>query len=211
MTFRKDVPSFIKVVLAGIAAGSLCAALDLIPPDNVWTFSSFSGSLGFWAVTGMLILMQSEKRILAGVNVFLYFAFMNAAFFFVHLALPFEFPRIAALEEAVGQSLVWLIPSFACGLCALIAWEAQRDDLRGTIALSLPCGLLLAESVSLYLSVFCNHKYLFQAIVDTIGLILLVLLYRKKKRGVLLAAFIAAVAALILLVRLTLYHNILYY
>ena len=112
MVFRKDVPSFIKVVLAGVAAGSLCALLDLIPADNIWTFSSFSGSLGFWAVTGMLILMQSEKRLLAGVNVFLYFAFMNAAFFFVHLALPFEFPRIATLEEAVGQSLVWLDGKF---------------------------------------------------------------------------------------------------
>ena len=211
MTFKKDAPSFIKVIVIGILAGSLCATLDLIPGNNIWTFSSFSGSLGFWAVSAMLILMQSDTRPLAGINTFLYFAFMNSAFFFVHLMLPLRFPRVSTLEDAVQQSLVWLIPSFICGIFALITYQARKDTLPGTIALSLPCGLLLYESISLYASVFVNHKYLFQSLVDTAGLILLVLLYRKKKKKLPLTLCILAVAALLTGYRLVLDHSILQY
>ena len=211
MIFRKDASSFIKVILTGIAAGSLCALLDLFPAENIWTFSSFSGSLGFWAVSAMLILMQSETRILAGINTFLYFAFMNASFFFVHLILPFEYPRVASLDVAVQQSLVWLIPSFICGIFALPTYQAHKDDLWGIIALSLPCGLLLSESISTYLSAFINHKYLFQALVDTAGLILLVTFYKKEKNRLHLALAIIITAALILLYDLFAYHTILYY
>lgn len=211
MRFKKDVPSFIKVIVIGILAGSLCATLDLIPGNNIWTFSSFSGSLGFWAISAMLILMQSDTRILAGINTFIYFAFMNTSFFFVHLMLPLRFPRISTLEDATLQSLVWLIPSFICGIFALITYQARKDTLPGTIALSLPCGLLLYESISLYSSVFVNHKYLFQSLVDTAGLILLVVLYRKEKKKIPLALCILAVAALLIGYRLVMDHSILQY
>lgn len=211
MVFRKEASSFIKVILIGIAAGSLCASLDLIPGENLWTFSSFSGSLGFWAISAMLILMQSETRILAGINTFLYFAFMNSSFFFVHLILPFEFPRVASLNVAIEQSLVWLIPSFICGIFALFTYQANQDDIWGTLMLSLPCGLLLSESISTFLSALINHKYLFQALVDTAGLILLVRLYRKKKNRIWLAAAVMAMGAVFLLFELFAYHTILYF
>lgn len=81
LVLKKDVKSFVIVIIFGILMGSLCAVLDLFPYDNIWTFSSFSGSLGFWAITGMIVLMQSDNYKLAGINTFLYFAFMNAFFF----------------------------------------------------------------------------------------------------------------------------------
>ncbi len=211
MTFRKDVPSFIKVIVLGILAGILCATLDLIPGENIWTFSSFSGTLGFWAISAMLVLMQSDTRILAGINTFLYFAFMNSSFFFVHLMLPLQFPRIASLSAAIEQSLIWLIPSFICGIFALVAYQARKDTLSGIIALSLPCGLLLSELISLYLSAFFIHKYLFQSLLDTAGLILIVALYRRDKEKIRLAICILAVATLILGYRLVVNHNILQY
>ena len=211
MTLKKDAASFIKVIVIGILAGSLCAALDLIPGENIWTFSSFSGSLGFWAISAMLVLMFSDTRILAGINTFIYFAFMNTSFFFVHYMLPFQFPRIPTLEDAAQQSLIWLIPSFICGIFALITYQARKDTLPGTIALSLPCGLLLYECISLYLSVFYNHKFLFQAIVDTAGLILLVVLFRKEKKKLWLAGLILLVAALLLGFIIFMNGTILYY
>nr|MCR4581728.1 hypothetical protein [Bacilli bacterium] len=161
MIFKNNIKSFITVIIIGIVAGSLCALLDLFPPNNIWTFSSFSGSLGFWAISGMIILMQSENRKLAGINTFLYFAFMNASFFFVYLLLPIEFPRIHTLGQACIESLVWTIPSLICGVCAMIAYEAKKDNIKGIIALSLPIGLLLCEFIEALLSVIFNHKYLF--------------------------------------------------
>ena len=211
MTFKKDAPSFFKVILIGILAGSLCAALDLIPGENLWTFSSFSGSLGFWATSAMLILMQSETRILAGINTFLYFAFMNTSFFFVHFMLPFQFPRIPSLDAAIEQSLIWLIPSLICGFFALVAYQARQDTLTGVIALALPCGVLLSEMITLYLSVFYNHKYLFQSLVDTAGLILLIVLYGHKKKKIHLALFILGVAALLIGYKLLTSHTVLQY
>ena len=140
---KKNIKSFIIVIIFGISMGSLCALLDLFPNNNIWTFSSFSGSLGFWAITAMIVLMQSNNWKLAAINTFLYFAFMNSSFFFVHLLLPFEFPRFTGLDNAIIQSLVWLIPSFICGILAILAYQAKKNNKWGVLALSLPLGLSL--------------------------------------------------------------------
>lgn len=58
-------------IVLGIVAGTLCALLDLIPGDNIWTFSSFSGSLGFWAISGMLVVMLYDKAWKSAVGTFL--------------------------------------------------------------------------------------------------------------------------------------------
>ena len=211
MVLKKDFISFIKVIIFGICMGSLCATMDLFPNDNIWTFSSFSGSLGFWAITGMIVLMQSDNWKLAGINTFLYFGFMNSSFFFVHLLLPFEFHRFSGIDNAIIQSLIWLIPSFICGLCALVAYQAKKNNKWGVIALSLPLGLLIFEGISVLCSVFINHKYLFQTLVDLIGFILLFFLYKgeKKKAHVLLVSIL--VGSIFLLAQYLIYKNILYY
>ena len=68
---------FSTAVVSGIIFGSLCALLDLIPANNIWTFSSFSGSLGFWAISGMIILMLYDKMWRSAVGTGLYFAYMD--------------------------------------------------------------------------------------------------------------------------------------
>lgn len=209
---KKDSKSIFKVIIFGICMGSLCAVLDLFPyKNNIWTFSSFSGSLGFWAITGMIVLMQSYNRKLAGLNTFLYFSFMNASFFFVYLLLPIENPRITTLSQAITESLVWTIPSFVCGICAMIAYQAKKNDWIGSIALSLPIGLLLSEFIAVLLSVFINHKYLFQTVVDLTGIILLYTLYKDKKKQLFLNLIIVLIAIAILIFNYIINHNILYY
>ena len=191
--------------------GSLCAVLDLIPGNNIWTFSSFSGSLGIWAVTGMIVLMQSENWKLAAINTFLYFGFMNSSFFFVHLLLPFEFPRFTGIGNAAMQSLIWLIPSFICGIFAIAAYQAKKNDKYGVVALSLPLGLLLYESICTLSSVIINHKFLFQTIIDVLGFILLFILYKDKKRSVYVILTSFFVSVLLLLIQYLLHGGILYY
>ena len=211
MILKKDFVSFIKVILFGIFTGSLCALLDLIPGNNIWTFSSFSGSLGFWAITGMIVLMQSDNWKLAGINTFIYFGLMNTAFFFTHIMLPFEHPRLTGVDNAFMQSLVWLIPSFICGICAIIAYQAKKNNKWGIIALSLPLGLLLFEAISTFCSVFINHKYLFQTLVDLIGFVLLFFLYKGEKKTLHVLLVSILVGVLLLLIQFLLYGNILYY
>ncbi len=191
--------------------GSLCALLDLISGDNIWTFSSFSGSLGIWAVTGMIVLMQSENWKLAAINTFLYFGFMNSSFFFVHLLLPFEFPRFTGIGNAAMQSLAWLIPSFVCGICAIITYQAKNNDKYGVVALSLPLGLLAYESICTLSSVIINHKFLFQTIIDFLGFILLFILYKDKKESVHVLLCSIFISLLLLLVQYLIHGGILYY
>ena len=211
MVLKNDFISFVKVILFGIFAGSLCALLDLFPANSIWTFSSFSGSLGFWAITGMIVLMQSDNWKLAGINTFLYFGFMNSAFFFVYLLLPIEFPRFTGLGNAIIQSLAWLIPSFICGICAIVAYQAKKNNKWGVIALSLPLGLLLFEFISTFSSVIVNHKYLFQTIVDLIGFIILFILYKDKKKSIHVLLTSILVGLILLLIQFLLYGGILYY
>ena len=211
LVLKKDVKSFVIVIIFGILMGSLCAVLDLFPYDNIWTFSSFSGSLGFWAITGMIVLMQSDNYKLAGINTFLYFAFMNAFFFFVYLLLPIAHPRITTLLDASISALYWTIPSFICGICAIITYQAKKNNWLGIVALSLPLGLLISEFVSLGLSVIINHKYLFQTIIDLIGIVLIFILYKDKKSSIKVLLTSILVGLIILLIQFLLYGGILGY
>ena len=211
MVFNNNIKSFINVAILGILAGALCALLDLIPANNIWTFSSFSGSLGFWALTGMLILMQSKDWKLAGINTFIYFGLMNATFFFVYVLLPVKYPRIISFAAAIIESLIWLIPSFICGIFAIVAYQAKKNNWLGIIALSLPLGLLLSETISLICSVIINHKYLFQVIIDIIGFIIIFFLYKDKKNTLYLVLTSILVAGVILGINFLIYHNLLYY
>ncbi len=211
MVFKKDIKSFITVSIIGILAGSLCSLLDLIPGNNIWTFSSFSGSLGFWAISAMIILMQSDNWKLAGINTFIYFGLMNTSFFFVHLLLPLEFPRFTGVDNAAIQSLVWLIPSFICGIFAIITYQAKKNNWIGIIALSLPLSVLLEEEVSLIGSVIVNHKYLFQSIIDLIGIIIIFILYKDKKNPWLIILTTVLITALLLVLLYLKNGNILYY
>jgi hypothetical protein len=81
--------------------------------------------------------MQSDGRIIAEINSYLYLFCMNTTFFLVYCFLPIEFPRVSTVEEAVQQALFWFIPSAICGW---IAYQAKRDDLLGCLIISLPIG-----------------------------------------------------------------------
>ena len=199
-------------IILGIVCGALCALLDLIPNDNIWTFSSFSGSLGFWAITGMIIVMQYEKRWKSAVGTFIYFAVMNTSFFIVHYLISpmFRFPRISKLSVALNESVLWLIPSVICGVCALVVFNAKKDDILGTIVLALPMGLLLYEAICLVLSIIINHKYLFQTIIDIIGILVLWYLYSKRKNKIALGVLTIIVAGSLLIAAYILYSTILF-
>ncbi len=210
---KKFENRLLEAIVFGIVAGTLCAVLDLIPGDNIWTFSSFSGSLGFWAISGMIVVMFYDKAWEASVGTFLYFAFMNTSFFIVHFLISplFQYPRISALSEALVQSAIWLIPSAICGVCALIAHLAQKNNMVGIIALSLPIGLLVYEFISLLLSVMINHKYLFQTIVDLIGIILLWKMYSNEKNKIRLVVVSGVVAGLLTVLTFVMDGTVLYY
>ena len=204
---------FSTAVVSGIIFGSLCALLDLIPANNIWTFSSFSGSLGFWAISGMIILMLYDKMWRSAVGTGLYFACMNASFFIMHYIISplFQYPRINELSSALIQAATWTIPSALCGLCAIVAFQAKKDNFLGTAALSLPLGLLLSEAVRMFLSVIINHKYLFQLIVDILGFFLLWILYSKQKKNIWLFLFSIAVGGVIILTTYIVNKNLLFY
>ena len=197
----------------GVINGAICALLDLIPGGSIWTFSSFSGSLGFWAITGMIAVMLFDKKSMSAIGTFIYFATMNSSFFIVHFLISplFEYPRISDLSEALVQSAIWVIPSAICGICALIAHCAKKDNLIGTIALSLPIGLLIFEFIAVLLSVVINHKYLFQTIIDALGIFLLWKMFVSEKNKFLLALSCIGVAGVLLGCTLIVDGTILYF
>ena len=109
------------------------------------------------------------------------------------------------------QSAIWLIPSAICGLCALIAHLAQKNNMVGIIALSLPIGLLVYEFISLLLSVMINHKYLFQTVVDVIGIFLLWKMYSNEKNKIRLVVVSGVIAGLLTVFTFVMDGTVLYY
>ncbi len=205
--------SLFILIFLEIITRTLCDFLDLIPGENIWTFSSLSGSLGFWAISGMMVVMLYEKSWKSAIGTFLYFAFMNSSLFMVHFLISplFLYPRILDLSEVLVQLAWWLIISVIYGLCALIAHLEKRNNMIGVIALSLPIELLISEAPSLLLFVFINHKYLFQTIIDVLGILVLWKLYSKEKNKLMVIVISFFIAGVLLGTSYILYETVLCY
>lgn len=86
----------------------------------------------------------------------------------------------------------------------------KKDNICGTITLTLPLALLTYEGVRLFATVITKHKYLFQTIVDFAGVALLFYLYSKEKNKVILIGVTVVIAAVFLLIEYLRYGDIMF-
>lgn len=176
-----SIKSYTNIFFIGILIGCICRLLDFFPADTLWSFSSPQTLFGFWIITNTIVVMLSTSNTCAGISSFLYMFGMTLSFYGLQAILGMFIPLFSG-GFRLSLFVLFTIFSIPCGIAAFILYYWNKDNIFNSVLYSLPVGALAAEmiAVSIYLSKY--HSFLFQLLMDSIGVIIFgIVFFRKAK------------------------------
>ncbi|WP_238720436.1 hypothetical protein [Diplocloster agilis] len=191
-----SVISYIKIFLIGIFIGCICRLADYFPADTLWSFSSIQTLLGFWMITNTLIVLLSTSNICAGISSFLYMFGMSLSFYGLQAVLGLFIPLFSG-GFRLSLFVLFAVLSVPCGIAAFVLYYWNKDTVFNSVLYALPVGALAAETIgiSIYLSKY--HIFLFQLIMDSIGLVLFGILFFKRAKSKIIYVISFVISSLI--------------
>ena len=181
MKFKNNLKSYLLVIGLGVAAGLLTTALDFFPYDTLWSFSAIASAFGFWIITTTLIIYFSSSNINAAANAFLYLSSMNFSFYLLKYMIGLFDPRFYSLGGLNwGLLLRFDILALGCAVISFGLYYWNKDTVFSNILYALPISGLGAETIGVTVFLFKTHTYLFQLLINILGLALLLSLFHKK-------------------------------
>lgn len=178
---KHSIKSYTNVFFVGLLIGCICRLLDFFPADTLWSFSSPQTLFGFWIITNTIVVMLSTSNICAGISSFLYMFGMTLSFYGLQAILGMFIPLFSG-GFRLSLFVLFTVFSIPCGIAAFILYYWNKDNIFNSVLYSLPVGALAAEAiaVSIYLSKY--HTFLFQLLMDSIGVIIFgIIFFRKAK------------------------------
>ncbi len=181
--------SYITIFFIGILAGCACRLSDYFPADTLWSFSSTQTLVGFWIISNTVIVLLSTSNICAGLSSFLYMFGMTLSFYGLKAILGTFIPRFYGPFQT-NLFVMYTVLSIPCGVAAFILYYWNRDSVFNSVLYSLPVGALAGEMVAVFLYFLSHHTFLFQLLMDSIGVVIFFgLFFRKaKSKGLYVAA-----------------------
>ena len=147
------VGSYGKIFLIGMLIGGICRLADYFPGDTLWSLSSIQTLLGFWVITNTLIVLFSTSHLCAGESAFLDMFGMTLSFY--------------GLQAVLGTFL----------------YDWNRDRELSSILYALPVGALAAEAAALAIYLSSHQKFLFQLLMDGVGMLAFGALFYRRTRN----------------------------
>ena len=184
--FHNRARSFLLIALFGIIGGALVGFFEQYPHDNLWAFALFgSMTFGFWMCTTSLIVLFSEKFYTAGINAFLYVAFMfYVTGIFKHLVLVSKgFQEWTDFWHSFAdfrQYAYAILPGAVCFALGMVLWFGRKKNVIFVILRFLPALFILGEAIILWSRVISQGTGLFMAIIDTVCCILYLIIILKS-------------------------------
>lgn len=173
--------SYTNVFFVGILIGCICRLLDYFPADTLWSFSSPQTLFGFWIITNTIVVMLSTSNICAGISSFLYMFGMTLSFYGLQAILGMFIPLFSG-GFRLSLFVLFTIFSIPCGIAAFILYYWNKDNIFNSILYSLPVGALAAETIAVAVYLSKYHTFLFQLLMDSIGVIIFgIIFFRKAK------------------------------
>lgn len=193
--FKHNLKSYGFVAIIGCVVGFITRLTDIFPNNDIWGFSSIATLFGFWIITATLIIYYSSSNINAGINTFLYLFFMSLVFYVSQPILGLFFP---IFENAfkVDLFVLYACASFFAGICAFVLYFWNKNNVFSNILYSLPVGILASETFGLLIYFANNSEWLFQFLMDLMGVAILGLLFYKKATNKVLYISSVAIVAL---------------
>lgn len=184
------------VFLIGIFVGCVCRLLDYCPADSLWGFSSIQTLLGFWIITNTIIVLLSTSNKCAGISSFLYMFGMTLSFYGLQAILGMFIPLFSG-EFRISLFLLFTLLSIPCAIAAFILYYWNKNNVLSSLLYSLPVGALVAESVAIFYYLLQNNTYLFQLIMDILGVIVFGIMFFKRAKSRLIYIIGTLLSALI--------------
>ena len=73
--------------------------------------------------------------------------------------------------------------SIPCAIAAYILYYWNREYIFNSILYSLPIGALAAEATAIFIYFLEHHTFLFQLLMDVVGVIVFFLLFYKRAKS----------------------------
>lgn len=188
---KHSVKSYIITFLIGIFVGCLCRSADFFPADTLWSFSSIQTLFGFWIITNTVIVLLSTSNICAGISSFLYMFGMTLSFYGLQAILGMFIPMFSG-GFRLSLFVMFTVLSIPCAVAAFILYYWNRDHIFNSILYSLPVGALASETIAISIYFLKYRTFLFQLLMDGVGVIvfLLMLLPKARSKGLYIIASI---------------------
>lgn len=177
--FKHTLKSYFLISLIGCIIGLVTRLTDFFPNDTIWGFSSIATLFGFWIISATIIVYFSSSNINAGLNVFLYLFLMSLTFYASQLILG-EMFHLFENEFKTELLVLYAGASVCAGICGYILYFWNKGTAFSNILYALPVGILSSEAIGLFIYFVKNSMWLFQLLMDIIGVIVLGVLFYKK-------------------------------
>ena len=174
--------SYIKIFFVGILVGCICRLADYFPADTLWSFSSIQTLLGFWIITNTTIVLLSTSNICAGISSFLYMFGMTLSFYGLQAILGMFVPLFSG-GFRFSLFVLFTLLSIPCAIAAYILYYWNIEYIFNSILYSLPIGALAAEATAIFIYFLEHHTFLFQLLMDVVGVIVFFLLFYKRAKS----------------------------
>ncbi len=193
---KHSMKSYMGIFLVGILIGCICRLLDFFPADTLWSFSSPQTLVGFWIITNTIVVMLSTSNICAGISSFLYMFGMTLSFYGLQAILGMFIPLFSGGFRK-PLFVMFTIFSIPCGIAAFILYYWNKDNLFNSVLYSLPVGALASEAVAVFIYLLKYHTFLFQLLMDIIGVVILGIVFFRKAKSKKLYVISAIISTLI--------------
>lgn len=171
--------SYSIVFLIGIFVGCICRLLDYYSSDSLWGFSSIQTLLGFWIITNTIIVLLSTSNKCAGISSFLYMFGMTLSFYGLQAILGMFIPLFSG-GFRTSLFILFTLLSIPCAIAAFILYYWNKANALSSFLYSLPISALVAEIIAIFYYFLQHNTFLFQLIMDIIGVIVLGIIFFKR-------------------------------
>lgn len=179
---KHNMKSYSIIFLIGIIIGCICRLLDYLPADTLWSFSSVQTLLGFWIISCTVIVMLSDSHLCAGISTFLYLFGMTFSFYALQAVLG-EFIPLFSGGFRTTLFIMFTLASIPCAIAAFVLHFWNKDHIINSVLYSLPIAALLAETIAIVLYFIEHQTFLFQLIMNVIGVIVFTCMFYKKTKS----------------------------
>lgn len=193
---KHDAKSYIIILFVGILIGCICRLLDYFPADTLWSFSSPQTLFGFWIITNTIVVMLSTSNVCAGISSFLYMFGMTLSFYGLQAILGMFIPLFSG-GFRMSLFVLFSVASIPCGIAAFILHYWNRDHVINSVLYALPVGALAAEAIAVSIYLLKYHTFLFQLLMDSVGVLIFGVLFFKKAKSKMLYIIASIVSTLV--------------
>ena len=190
--FFETKPTWARVLLFAVATSILTAAVLRIPGLNDTSIAQLGVTLECWFVFALLIIMNCEKTIEAGLKTFVFFLVGQPLIYLLQVPFYFDGWKIFRFYPRWGLMTLLTFPG------AMLAWYVKKDKLWSGLILSVATGYLSVSCVSYFRACVYHFPYgLVAGLFCGVFAVLLIFVLLRDRKARMLCAGITLLAALV--------------